>query len=323
MSKFFKALEQARRDHRLHADTTRPAAVRDTAAETAQLARPYLRPVPETLADLDDGIDERLVSLVAPAALEAEQYRALRNVVEQLHRTAGLRVIAVSSPGAGDGKTVTAINLAGALAQASDARVLLVDADLRRPSIERLLAMSAPQGMTLVDAIVDPEVALEQVAQPRPPFNLHVVCAGQTPPSPYEVLKAPRFAEIIERARQQYDLVIIDTPPLVPVQDCRVIGRWVDGFLLVVAANRTPRHMFEESLAILDVAKVLGVVFNEDDAAAASGYSHYYGVKSPTSSPIGASTGLVRRLGRRIAGAVRDRASSARTGTRASSGRWQ
>jgi capsular exopolysaccharide synthesis family protein len=321
MSKFFKALEQARRDHRLHNDTAGPAPVRGTATGGAELARPDLRPVPEALADLDDGIDERLVSLVAPAALEAEQYRALRNVVEQLHRTTGLRVIAVSSPGPGDGKTLTAINLAGALAQASDARVLLVDADLRRPSIHRLLAMSAPHGMNLVDAILDPELALEQVVQPRPPFNLHVVCAGQTPPSPYEVLKAPRFGEIIEHARQQYDLVIIDTPPLIPVQDCRVIGRWVDGFLLVVAAHRTPRRMFEESLATLDVAKILGIVFNEDDAAASSGYIRYYSASSP--APIGASTGLLHRLGRRIAGAVRARSRSARAGARPSTGSWR
>src|SRR6266542_271748 len=120
MSKFFRALEQAERDRALQR------------GGIPQSAEPVTLQSPP--ADSAGGVDDHLVSLVAPASFEAEQYRALRHVVEQFHKAQDLRVVAVSSPGMGDGKSTTAINLAGALAQARDARVLLVDADLRRPS---------------------------------------------------------------------------------------------------------------------------------------------------------------------------------------------
>src|SRR4030095_9404919 len=202
MSKFFRALEQAERDRALQQggapqSTGRAAfpAPQVEAAEPVALRKP--------LADLAGGVDDHLVSLVAPAAFEAEQYRALRHTVEQLHKTRDLRIVAVSSPGVGDGKSITAINLAGALDQAPAARVLLVDAAPRRPSVASLLALGGSDGPGLVNAILDPTVTLEQVARPRPPFNLSVIPAGQAPPSPYEVLKSPRLCQLLreERAR--------------------------------------------------------------------------------------------------------------------------
>ena len=251
-------------------------------------------------ADSADGVDDHLVSLVAPAAFEAEQYRALRHTIEQLHKAHDLRVVAVSSPGVGDGKSTTAINLAGALAQAPDARVLLVDADLRRPSVARLLALGASDGPGLVNAILDPRLTLEQVARPRPPFNLSVIQAGQTPPSPYEVLKSPRLGELLDEARRRYDYIVVDTPPLCPVQDCRVIAHWVDGFLLVVAAHRTPRGLVEEALNVVERGKMLGIVFNGDDHMP-SGHSRYYGYYGGSRRP---EPGHVQRP--RQAGPCRD-----------------
>jgi len=119
-------------------------------------------------------LDERLVSLVAPHSYEAEQYRGLRHLVEQAHRTSALSVLAVSSATVGDGKTTTAINLAGALAQAADARVLLMDVDLRRPAIaERLGLEEGRHG--LVDAILSHDLKLADVARPCGPLNLAVV----------------------------------------------------------------------------------------------------------------------------------------------------
>jgi len=226
--------------------------------------------------DSADSVDDHLVSLVAPATFEAEQYRALRHVVEQLHKDHDLRVVAVSSPGVGDGKSTTAINLAGALSQARDARVLLVDADLRRPAVAGLLALGASDGPGLVNAILDPTLSLEKVARPRPPFNLSVVEAGQTQQSPYEVLKSPRLGELLDEARRRYDYIVVDAPPLCTVQDCRVIAHWVDGFLLVVAAHHTPRRLVEEALNVVERGKVLGFIFNGDDNPP-SGHSGYYG----------------------------------------------
>jgi capsular exopolysaccharide synthesis family protein len=188
-------------------------------------------------------VDDHLVSLVAPATFEAEQYRALRHTIEQLQRARDLRIVAVSSPGVGDGKSITAINLAGALAQAQDARVLVVDADLRRPAVGGLLALGSPDDPGLADLILDPGLNPKRVVRPRPPFNLQVVRSGHIPASPYEVLKSPRVGEFFAEARHDYDYVIVDAPPLCSVQDCRIIAQWVDGFLLVVAAHWTPRRL--------------------------------------------------------------------------------
>src|SRR5712692_10535209 len=275
MSKFFRALEQAERDRALQRGEAPQAADRAvTPAPEVEPAEPVTLQQP--LADSAGGVDDHLVSLVAPATFEAEQYRALRHAVEQLHKAHDLRVVAVSSPGVGDGKSITAINLAGALAQARDARVLLVDADLRRPSVAGLLALGGSDGPGLVNAILDPSLTLEQVARLRPPFNLSVIPAGQAPPSPYEVLKSPRLGELLEEARRRYDYIVVDAPPFCTVQDCRVIAHWVDGFLLVVAAHHTPRRLVEEALNVVERSKVLGLIFNGDDQPP-SGYSGYYG----------------------------------------------
>jgi capsular exopolysaccharide synthesis family protein len=299
MSKFFKALEQAERDRALQRDGA-PRSADPTAAAPApevEAAKPVARERPP--ADSADGVDDHLVSLVAPAAFEAEQYRALRHTVEQLQKTRDLHIVAVSSPGVGDGKSITAINLAGALAQAPDARVLLVDADLRRPSVAGLLALGGSDGPGLVDLILDPTLTLERVARPRPPFNLSVIAAGQVAPSPYEVLKSPRLGELLEEARRRYDYIVLDAPPLCPVQDCRVIARWVDGFVVVVAAHHTPRRLVEEALNVVERTKILGLIFNGDDQPPSSfyGYYGYYGrsVDANPASPNGHG-----RLGRAV-----------------------
>ena len=227
------------------------------------------------------GVDEHLVSLVSPATFPAEQYRALRHFVEEMRRERGLQVFAVTSPTPGDGKTTTAINLAGALAQAPDLRVLLVEADLRRTSnrVAERLGLGGVPGPGLAGGIMNPASSLGDVVRRHPRFALSVVPAGQCPVACYEVVKSPRLGDLLEEARRQYDYVIMDTPPAIAVPDCRVIARWVDGFLIVVAAHKTPLRLIEETLDTVDPAKTLGLVFNGDDSPLSvhSGYgSGYY-----------------------------------------------
>src|SRR5262249_24984612 len=158
-SEFFKALEQAERDRVLG----RQSAASDVAASDAPSARPdeasvqvlpalsipkwpgpvaATKPVTVPVAEAaPDWVDAHMVSLVRPPSFEAEQYRTLRHMIEQLRARDNVSVVACSSPIGGDGKTLTAINLAGALAQAKDTTVLLVDADLRRPSVARELTL--------------------------------------------------------------------------------------------------------------------------------------------------------------------------------------
>ena len=224
-------------------------------------------------------IDPHLVSLLDPISPRAEQYRTLRYIVEQAHRVEQVSILAVSAPTVGDGKTTTAINLAGALAQASDARVVLIDADLRRPAVHHYLGLGEVR-RGLAEAILDPTLTLVDVVRPCPPYNLSVLPAGAPTPSPYELLKSPRLGQLFEEARLQYDYVIVDTPPLVPLPDCRIIGKHVDGFLLVVRAHKTRSKAFDEAARVLDSSKVVGVVFNgSDDAALDASYAAAYGME--------------------------------------------
>jgi capsular exopolysaccharide synthesis family protein len=264
MSKVFKALEQATRESRrpgapmrIGPSLERPnVAVPSAFSQNSRWDRHEEPPRQEA-----KGVDPRLVSLVDPVSPPAEQYRNLRHIVEQAQRAQKASLTAVSSPSIGDGKTTTAINLAGALAQSPEAQVLLVDADLRRPAVSSRLALgeSTPG---LVGLIHDSRLAITDVVRHCPSFNLWVVPAGSPVASPYELLKSPRLVLFLEEARARYDYVVLDTPPLLSIPDCRVIGRHVDRFLVVVAANRTPAKLLDEALRILPSSMLLGLVFN-------------------------------------------------------------
>ena len=260
-------------------------------------SEPVLMPTGEMLG----GIDQHLVSLFCATSFEAEQYRALRHIVEQKHQSANISVVAVSSPEGEDGKTLTAINLAGALAQAPDARVLLVEGDLRRPCMIEYLGLGYMRGKGLVDAIVEPNLSLEDVVIQCPRFGLALLPAGRPLTSCYEVLQSPRFEELLNEARRRYDYIILDTPPLIPLPDCRLIGKLVDGFLVVVAAHKTPRKLLEAALNVLDPTKIVGLIFNSDDRAAARYYSRY------DQSPNDDSRGWVSRVGKTVGNHLRFR----------------
>jgi capsular exopolysaccharide synthesis family protein len=221
-------------------------------------------------------IAEQLVSLLSPDSYAADQYRTLRHSIERLRREDGLRVLAMTSATPDDGKTVTTLNLAGALAQAPDARVLVVDADLRRPSIAKYLGLDLQPARGLSDVLRDPACTLRDVVQPVEGFNLSIVPAGPPQNAPYELLNSSRLENFLSQAREQYDCVLVDTPPLVPLPDCRLIGKWVDGFLLVVGAHKTPRRLVQDALNLLDAAKVLGIVFNGDRKPLSNRYGYYY-----------------------------------------------
>jgi capsular exopolysaccharide synthesis family protein len=238
------------------------------------------RPGPVKKPSPPHGVETHLVTLLTPASFEAEQYQALRFVIEELHKSAKLTLIAVTGATPGDGKTITAINLAGALAQSPDTKVLLVDADIRRPSVAAYLGLPNSTGPGLVGALQSGSLNLEQVVRQDPRFNFSVLPAGRPLVSSYDALKSLRLEKLLTEARQRYEFVVIDTPPLVPVPDCRIIEKLIDGFLLVVAAHKTPRKLTEESLNVLNPAKVIGLVFNNDDRPL-GGYYEYYSAYDP------------------------------------------
>jgi len=189
---------------------------------------------------------------------------------------------------------MTSINLAGALAQDPTARVLIIDADLRRPSVDTRLGGTGEEP-GLIDAIMDPQRALTDVIRRRPEFNMSILPAGQATPTPYELLNSPRLAELLDAARRRFDYIVLDTPPVVPFPDCRVLGKLVDGFLLVVAAHRTPRGLLEEALNVMEPSKVLGIVFNEAERPLSSYYDAAYGYPEPDRAPTRRGSRWMRR----------------------------
>ena len=308
MSEFFRALGQAERDRALREqgksgrqappvedppaveepavddaaldveEEHTPVAARVAKATSAFLRRPTFTiprreaPAPAPVDPDVEGLDSHFVSLVTPATFEAEQYRALRHMIEEQHAASGMSVVAVSSPAIGDGKTTTAINLAGALAQCPGARVLLIEADLRRPSVARHLGLEAQPSPGLAGMLVDRTLTLAAAVRQRAPFKLDILPAGDTPAAPYELLRSGHLAELMKQARSHYNYVVVDASPLVGIPDCRVLGSFVDGFVIVVAAHRTPKRLVEEAVAVVEPNKMVGLVFNMDERP----FSGYY-----------------------------------------------
>lgn len=241
----------------------------------ASVSRGRVHGVPYPRPTVRGGLDESLATLLSPHSFEADQYRVLRQFLDQARTTRPLKVLAVTSPAPGDGKTTTAVNLAATLGQSPDLRVLLVDVDLRRSLVARTLGLD-PTGPGLVTGVADEDADLGSVVQSTP-YYFDVLTAGPPPANAYQVLESPRVGQLLDQARRAYDYVVLDTPPVLLVPECRLMEQWVDGFLVVVAANRTPRKLLAETLNALEPDKVLGIVFNRDERPLSGYYKQYYG----------------------------------------------
>jgi len=154
--------------------------------------------------------------------------------------------------------------------------ILVIDADLHRPSVAEYLGIAPPHSPGLSDAILGESSTLELAIRRIEPFNLSVVLAGSEQSGAYELLNSPRLDLLLTNARNDFDYIIVDTPPVVPLPDSRLLARCVDGFLIVVAAHKTPRKVLAEALTLVDSTKTIGLVFNGDDRPL-SPYSSYYG----------------------------------------------
>lgn len=216
----------------------------------------------------------RLVTLLYPRSAAAEAYRTIRTNIEFASIDAPNRILLVTSALTGEGKTVTAANLAVAFAQAGRP-VLLVDADLRKPGIHRIFDLSNERGLT---TLLRREVSVDTVAHPTEQANLRVVTTGPLPPNPAELLASQRMRVILDRLTAGGDLIIIDGPPLQAVTDSAILSSFANGTLLVVGAGRSRRdavRMGREALAKAG-ANVLGVVLNGVKAPAQGDYYGYY-----------------------------------------------
>ena len=220
----------------------------------------------------------QLISLVSPDMPEAEHYRRLRYSVERMKKKGEGLVIGLTSPVSGDGKTLTSINLAGALAQNPNNRVLLVELDLRQPINTLRNYLGAPKklnGPGVVDMVIDESLPWEKACYYLQDYNLYLLPAGSPTRSPYELLTSERMRTLLREARQRYDYVIVDTAPIVLLPDSQLVADSVDGFIVVLAADITSKKLLEEALALMEPSKVLGLVFNGYKPVGES-YGGYY-----------------------------------------------
>jgi len=199
----------------------------------------------------------------------------LRTNVEYSAIDQTLQVIVVTSSKPGEGKSTTCANLAVAYAQTSK-KVLLIDADMRKPSQHHLFGKSNRLGLTTA---LFRQKELQDVIQQTNTDDLAIISAGPTPPNPSELLASKRMAALLETARERYDVVIIDTPPLMYVTDAQIAAAQSDGVILVVEAGKVKKDVALRAKASLDhvKARLIGVVLNNVPRKHSDSYYYYYG----------------------------------------------
>lgn len=219
-----------------------------------------------------------LVAFLSPPVLESnvhamEQCRVIRSRIREIMTNRGLSVLEITSALAEEGKTTISVNLAYALSQLDGTRVLLIDADLRRPSVSNFLGMNVERGLA---DYLQGKAEFEEVAWNVTP-SLDVLPTKIMPADPAELLHSQRMLDLVAMARSRYRFVLIDGPPLYPIVDAQVLAQVVDAVLMVVRADKTPFDLGTQA-ADLVRNKLIGTVLNGVEHAKSSPYyGGYYG----------------------------------------------
>jgi capsular exopolysaccharide synthesis family protein len=210
-----------------------------------------------------------------PKSIAAETYRTLRTNIQYSSFDKEYRVIMVTSSEPGEGKSTTSGNLALCLAQ-GDKKVILVDCDLRKPSIHKKFRISNIVGLS--DVIIGKEDLV--TAMHRYNKNLVILTSGKIPPNPSEMLSSKAMTNLIENLKENFDYIILDTPPVQAVTDSQILSTKADGAILVVRAEKTKKDSVQNAIGLLKKvnAHVIGTVLNGVDNSRNKYYS-YYGEK--------------------------------------------
>lgn len=203
-----------------------------------------------------------------------EAYKSLRTNIRFLLRNNGCKKFCITSAVAGEGKSITLLNLAISIAETGK-KVLLIDADLRRPAQARLLVENPTPGLSNVLAgLVSAEEAVRKELYP----NLDILFSGDVPPNPSEILSNPKMEELIEQMSSQYDYILVDTPPVNIVSDSCIVANLLDGVLLLVWQDRSRRDAVKRAVRNLQLTgvKILGFVFNGVKTKNDKSYGYYY-----------------------------------------------
>ena len=256
------------------------------------------------LADMDSEALQSHALLIThfdPKSPVAEAYRTLRTNIQFTRLEKQGKILVVTSPTLQEGKTTTIVNLALTMAQ-NGQRTLLIGANLRRPSIHRFFGIEREPGLsdvlvgnarwrdcirTVADILMG-RFEMEDIMASPGLDNLHILESGPIPANPSELLSTPAMAQLLTEVREDYDVVLIDTPPVLPVTDSAIVAAQVDGVILVYQAGKVGRLVLKRAKAHLESAraKVWGVVLNDVQTEIAGYaythyYTHYYGEETP------------------------------------------
>jgi protein-tyrosine kinase len=250
--------------------------LRDDARQEVALSD--LAPEPETTPDVVDvdaelsaaPVDEKLM-LHTGDGTSVEEYRRLAARLLMAQAEHQTRVVMIASALPGEGNTITSTNLALILSESYKRRVLLVDADLRRPWIHKLFQLPNVSGLNEgLRSGEERKVPLIQVSE-----NLSVLTAGRPEPDPMSVLSGERMRKVLEEAGARFEWVIIDTPPVALLPDAHVLSSLVDAVILIVQSGKTPLPAIKTAVNTLGQERILGVVLNRVDDRPTSGYRYY------------------------------------------------
>ena len=201
-----------------------------------------------------------LIAAINPHSTVAEQYRAIRARLAHREDHTPLRTLMITSPAAGDGKSVTAANLALTMAQEIQRSVVLVDANLRGPACHALFGIAGTPG--LADLLAG-EATLDEVLVYLPDFRLAILPAGDMPQFPTELLGSHAMRRTIDTLRSRFDRILLDVPAVAPLADAGTVAPLADGVVMVVCAGVTQRPALDQALAAFDEGQVAGLVLNE------------------------------------------------------------
>jgi capsular exopolysaccharide synthesis family protein len=218
----------------------------------------------------------KLIATLDPKSPIAEQYRTIRTNIQYSSIDKEIKTIMVTSSGPGEGKSTTVANLAVVFAQLGK-KVLLVDADLRKPTVHRTFGVNNLFGFTTV---LTKQASLANTVLETEEKDLFILTSGPVPPNPAELLSSKSMEQFIEEAQEQFDYVLFDTPPLLAVADPQILANKVDGSIYVVYSGRTEIEQAKKAKELLENAqsKLVGVVLNHKEAKSTD-YYYYYGAK--------------------------------------------
>lgn len=202
-----------------------------------------------------------------------EAYKSLRTNISFCIRDKKCRRFCLTSGAAGEGKSITTLNLAISIAQTGK-KVLLIDADLRRPAIARLMVEKATPGLSeILAGNAKEEDAIRKDIYP----NLDILFSGEIPPNPSEILSSERMHRLIDDNSQKYDYILVDVPPVGMVTDACIVASLLDGILLLAWQNRSQKEMIKKAINSLQLtgANILGFVMNGVVSSNSKYYKHY------------------------------------------------